>query len=107
VKVDFTGEGVVNSVKPTVSADGFALDQNYPNPFVHSTTFNYTLPTESTIRITLNDMTGKQVKVLVSGRVTGGDHSVTFDASSLASGTYVYTLECGALRLSKDLVLSK
>ncbi len=106
VVVDFSGEGVVNAVSE-VANNGFSLDQNYPNPFVSSTTFNYTLPAESTIRITLCDMTGKQVKELVSGRVSEGNHSVTFDASQLSSGTYVYTLEAGAIRLSKDLVLSK
>ena len=107
ISVQLNGMGIVNSVSQSVTGDGFSLDQNYPNPFVSSTTFNYSLPTESLIRITLCDMTGKQVKELVSGRVSGGDHSVTFDASHLASGTYVYTLECGSVRLSKDLVLSK
>ncbi len=107
VKVDFTGEGITNSVKQTITANGFSLDQNYPNPFVNSTTFNYTLPTDAAIRITLSDMTGKIVKELVSGRVSQGDHSVTFDASQLSSGTYVYTLESGNTKLSKDLVLTK
>ncbi len=107
VVINLSGEGVVNSVAPTVSADGFSLKQNYPNPFTNSTTFNYQLPKESVIKITLSDMKGNIVKTLVSGAVSEGDHSVTFDASQLSSGTYVYTLESGATRLSKVLVLSK
>jgi hypothetical protein len=109
VVIDFSGQGIVNAVQPTVTADGFSLGQNYPNPFVNSTTFNYSIPNneEDIIKITLTDMTGKTVKTLISGAVSGGDHSVTFDASQLSSGTYVYTLESGATRLSKVLVLSK
>jgi flagellar hook assembly protein FlgD len=109
VVIDFSGQGIVNAVQPTVTADGFSLGQNYPNPFVNSTTFNYSIPNneEDIIKITLTDMTGKTVKTLISGAVSGGDHSVTFDASQLSSGTYVYRLESGATRLSKVLVLSK
>jgi hypothetical protein len=107
VVVDLSGEGVVSSVKQTVSENGFSLMQNYPNPFTTTTTFNYTIPNESVVRITLSDMTGKVVKLLVSGAVSEGDHSVTFDAMQLSSGTYIYTLESGSTRLSKSLVLSK
>ncbi len=107
VVINLSGEGVVNSVAPTVSSDGFSLKQNYPNPFTNTTTFNYSIPNESVVKITLSDMTGKIVKTLISGAVSEGDHSVTFDASQLSSGTYVYTLESGSTRLSKSLVLSK
>lgn len=106
VIVDLSGEGVVSAVKE-ISSGGMWLDQNYPNPFVSATTFNYSLPSESTIRISLSDMTGNVVKELVSGRVSAGEHSVSFDASQLASGKYIYMLECGNSRLSKNLVLSK
>ncbi|MDP4220829.1 MAG: choice-of-anchor D domain-containing protein, partial [Bacteroidota bacterium] len=107
VVIDLSGQGIASGVSQQVSAEGFALDQNYPNPFTNSTTFNYMIPKESIVRITLSDMSGKIVKVLVSGAISEGNHSVTFDASKLSSGTYVYSLECGSMRLSKSLVLSK
>ncbi|MEP7234906.1 MAG: T9SS type A sorting domain-containing protein, partial [Ignavibacteriota bacterium] len=107
VTVALNGEGIVNSVASTISNGGFSLGSNYPNPFVRATTFEYTLPKESVVRITLSDMTGKLVRELASGRISEGSHTLTFDASGLASGTYIYTLESGAIRLSKSMVLSK
>jgi hypothetical protein len=106
VKVDLSGTGVVSDVKQ-ISADGMWLEQNYPNPFTSYTTFSYSLPTESAIRISVSDMTGKVIKELVSGRVSAGEHTLSFNASTLASSTYVYTLECGPIKLSRNFVLSK
>jgi hypothetical protein len=86
---------------------GFTLDQNYPNPASTVTSFNFTIPTEATVRVTLNTVSGAMLKTLIEGRVSEGSHLVSFDASEFVSGTYVYVLESEGIRLSRFLVLSK
>jgi hypothetical protein len=52
-------------------------------------------------------MTGREVAVLVDGMRPAGEHSVTFEASALPSGIYMYVLETGGLRISRKLLLMK
>ncbi|TVQ01054.1 MAG: T9SS C-terminal target domain-containing protein [Balneolaceae bacterium] len=72
-----------------------ALYQNYPNPFNPTTQIRYELPQQETIRLTVYDMVGRQVAVLVNETMQAGVHTVTFDAGNLSSGVYIYTLKVG------------
>ena len=69
------------------------LAQNYPNPFNPTTVVSYQLPDAGTVRLVVYDMLGREVAVLVNGRMNEGTHEVTFDGSGLASGIYVYRLD--------------
>jgi len=73
----------------------FALRQNYPNPFNPATTIEYTLPATGRVRLEVFDVLGRVVAVLVDREEAVGTHSVPFDASSLASGLYLYRLTSG------------
>lgn len=70
----------------------FALHQNYPNPFNPTTTLNYALPFQGNVQLLVYSINGELVKTLVSEVQAAGNYSVTFDASQLASGTYIYRL---------------
>lgn len=70
----------------------FALEQNYPNPFNPSTTIEFSLSRPQHATLVVYDMMGRRVKVLVDGVRAAGLHSVSFDASGIASGMYVYVL---------------
>jgi hypothetical protein len=72
-----------------------ALAQNYPNPFNPSTTIRYELPAASEVRLSVFDMLGREVSVLVNERREAGVHEVRFDASGLSSGVYLYKLQAG------------
>lgn len=87
--------------------NGYALEQNYPNPFNPVTTISFNVPQASDVNLTVYDMLGRQVRVLVNGLVTSGRHEVTFEASDLPSGTYLYRLETPTQTLSKMLTLLK
>ena len=74
----------------------FDLSQNYPNPFNPSTRINYDLPTDGNVSIRLFDMSGKEVASLVNEVKTAGYHTVDFNASSLSSGVYFYSISVDA-----------
>jgi hypothetical protein len=85
----------------------FALEQNYPNPFNPSTTIKYELPKSSVVRLSVYDIIGREVSVLVNERRDSGVHEIKFDGSNLASGVYFYRLQAGDFVQSKRLVLLK
>ena len=68
------------------------LYQNYPNPFNPETTIRYSLSKEAEVKLTVFNMTGREVAELVSGRQAKGNYSVNFNAENLTSGIYFYRL---------------
>lgn len=104
--VEYTGEAtsadVVSERPQTVQ-----LNQNYPNPFNPSTTISFSVPEASFTEITVYDMLGRKLQSLLSERVQAGQHSITFDASNLSSGVYMYTLQTESQRLTRRLTVLK
>ena len=90
-----------------IKLNSFSLDQNYPNPFNPSTIVNYTLAERSNVTLKVYDVLGKEVASLVNNSQEAGTHQVTFDASNLASGLYIYTLNAGDFSSSKKMMLMK
>jgi hypothetical protein len=86
---------------------GFALDQNFPNPFNPSTTISYTLPEEEFVALKIFDVTGRTLKILDSGRKAAGRHTVMLNADSFSSGVYFYQLNAGPFMEIRKLVLMK
>ena len=85
----------------------FTLGQNYPNPFNPATQIRFTLPDAAPVRLTVFDLLGREVRVLVDGEMAAGTHDVRFEAGTLASGTYLYRLETPAQTFTKQMVLMK
>ncbi len=85
----------------------FGLDQNYPNPFNPSTVIGYQISEIGRTRLTIYDVLGREVAVLVDGVMPAGRHSVTFDGKDLASGMYIYRLQSGDKVLSRKFTLIK
>jgi len=81
------------------------LQQNYPNPFNPSTTIKYKLPKSSEVRLSVYDMLGREVSVLVNEKRNAGVHEVKFDGSNLASGVYFYRLQAGDFVQTRKLLL--
>jgi hypothetical protein len=86
---------------------GFALENNYPDPFNPSTTIGYRLPVRSHVTLLIYDMLGRAVATLVNGQQNAGTYSISFNAGGLASGAYFYRLQAGAFTETKKLTLIK
>jgi arabinoxylan arabinofuranohydrolase len=88
------GEEAENLCDPTSILDlieipkGYLLEQNFPNPFNPTTQFNYSLPTNSNVNISIVNVIGEIVEVLYSGKRNAGKYHITWDASRYSSGTY-------------------
>ncbi len=94
-QVDFDGTSEyspvveVNVNTPAV----FNLAQNYPNPFNPSTKINYSLKVDSKVTLQVFDILGQKVATLLNENIAAGNHNVTFDASKINSGVYLYRIE--------------
>jgi len=98
---------------PTAADDDYelpveiGLEQNYPNPFNPITSIRFTLPNASDVSLRVFDLLGREVDTLVDELLPGGQHEVQFDASSLASGIYIYKLESASESLTRTMTLLK
>lgn len=87
---------------------GFSLEQNYPNPFNPSTVINYSVGNSSNVNITVYDLSGKEVSLLLNETKPAGRYSVEWNANGFASGIYFYKLTInGSQTIEKKMVLIK
>jgi len=85
----------------------FELKQNFPNPFNPSTQITFALPNASDVTLEVFNVVGQKVGTLVNTRMNAGYHTVNFDASSLASGIYIYRIKAGNFVQVKNMTLIK
>ena len=85
----------------------FDLSQNYPNPFNPTTRIEYTVPRNVYVKLTVYNVLGQQVSLLVEGNRTAGKYTITWNASGMASGVYFYRLETGDSAIMKKMMLMK
>jgi len=85
----------------------FELSQNYPNPFNPATTIKYQIPKDEFVKITVYDLLGREIKLLVNDFKPAGYYDIKFDASNLASGVYFYQINAGNFKNIKKMVVMK
>ena len=105
-KIDLNLVTGIDEVKPD-NPKNFTLYQNYPNPFNPKTTISWESPVTGFQTIKVYDVTGKEIITLINGIQTSGIHQVDFDASSLASGIYLYQFVSGNYSETKKMVVLK
>jgi uncharacterized delta-60 repeat protein len=87
--------------------DNFSLSQNYPNPFNPVTNIKFSVPRPGIVKLAVYDLTGKETAVLVNRELSAGSYTFDFDASGLASGTYLYRISAEGFTDVKKMVLIK
>lgn len=85
----------------------YNLSQNFPNPFNPSTKIRFALPSSEFVTLKVYDITGKEVATLVNEKLQAGLKELDFNAGSLASGIYFYSLVAGDFKETKKMVLLK
>lgn len=86
---------------------GTRLDANYPNPFVDRTTIPFALEAPAQVRLSVYDLTGREIAVVADGEYPAGRHEASFDAADHPSGVYLYRMTAGSFSGSGKLVLRK
>ncbi|MFC2134360.1 T9SS type A sorting domain-containing protein [Bacteroidota bacterium] len=103
-----TGDQWSKEINVTVSKPvNYELSQNYPNPFNPSTKIEFVIPDDEKVTIKVFDILGREVKTLLDEFKEAGHHEVEFNASRLASGTYIYRLNSGSFSQIKKMQLIK
>ena len=85
----------------------YELMQNYPNPFNPSTTISFDIPVASHVKLLIYDILGREIKTLVDKVKSPGKYKISWNASGLADGIYLYSLKAGNYSETKKLVLLK
>jgi S-formylglutathione hydrolase FrmB len=94
-QIDFGGKYEYSS---TVEVDWspfttYKLEQNYPNPFNPTTTIGFGIPEKGNVRLSILNVLGEEIRVLLNEEKEPGYHSIDFDASELPSGVYLYRIQ--------------
>ena len=87
--------------------DVFRLYENYPNPFNPATTIEFDLPVQSITKLSVYDVTGRTVALLVNGPMSAGSHIISFNGAGISSGVYFFKLEAGNFTDIRKMVLVK
>jgi hypothetical protein len=94
------------------SPETFALSQNYPNPFNPTTNIRYNLPATVSVRLTIYNALGQEVRMLMNRQQPAGYHTVVWDGRDqygrpAPSGIYFYRLQAGSFTATKKMLLAK
>ena len=105
-KAQWEGTTAVKKYDSNIPAN-FSLRQNYPNPFNPSTVIRFSIAKTSRVTLTVYNILGQKVATLVNENLGVGNHEVNFNAASLSSGVYFYTLNAGSFIQTKKMLLLK
>jgi hypothetical protein len=85
----------------------YALVQNYPNPFNPTTTIKFSIMKPEFVKLTVYDLVGKEISVLISKEMTAGNYVVDFNGTTLSSGIYFYKITAGDFTSVKKMMMIK
>ena len=104
---DVRMEGMITGVDAIKAPIEYILNQNYPNPFNPSTKIQFSIPQEVQVNLNVFNVLGERVKELKNEMMKPGYYEVEFNASSLASGIYLYRIKAGDFVEMKKMIFLK
>ncbi len=108
---------VTGATETATLPEAFRLEQNYPNPFNPSTEIRFSVPASpgpdaraaasglDEVRLSVYDILGHEVAVLVHERMAPGEYTASFNASGFPSGVYLYRLAAGEHVAARKMLL--
>lgn len=88
------------------TATATTLGQNYPNPVNYTTQIDFSISKPAQTQLNVYDLTGKLINTLVNQNLGTGKYTVTFDATLLPAGTYIYQLRTGEKTVVKQMTVT-
>ena len=101
-----TGAIGVNQVSEEIPAE-YKLYKNYPNPFNPTTTIKFDLPKSSVVKLSVYDITGKEIETLVNEKMNAGSYETKWDGTKYSSGVYFYRLTAGDYTATTKMLMIK
>ena len=99
-----------NPLEVTIPQE-FRLGQNYPNPFNPVTTLEFDIPENAATRLSLFDLTGREVMTIINRELSAGHYRFQLDGRDLVSGIYIYQIQVNGQKESyiatRKLILLK
>ena len=104
---NLTGWDDIPAATVSLLPDVYSMGQNYPNPFNPETTIDFALPIASDVKISVYNVMGQEVALLVQGKMEAGYHTAVWNAVTVPSGVYFYRMEAGSFTEVKKCLLLK
>jgi hypothetical protein len=99
---------MVSSLTEAVALpESFSLDRAYPNPFNPTTTLSFAIPIDSEVSLSIYNLQGREIFMLIDANMDAGYHSIVWDADSYASGVYFVKMVAGEFVNTQKLMLIK
>ncbi len=102
-----TNATAVEKINESELVTNFSLNQNYPNPFNPSTTITFRLEKAGVTNLSVYDLSGREIAVLVNKNLASGTYQYHFDARNLTTGMYLYKLQSSGLLLTRKMMFLK
>lgn len=106
-QVDHNGDSRFSNIAAATlyGKNSYQLGQNYPNPFSDLTAIEFVLPVAEKVRITLVDLQGRTIRILLDERRSAGSHTVGFNKTGLSSGIYIYRMQAGSFTAERKMTV--
>jgi FtsP/CotA-like multicopper oxidase with cupredoxin domain len=100
---------MISSIIPTVPTvlDGYALEQNMPNPVTNQTEIKFSIPENIHVQLKLYNSIGAEVAILIDSDAMAGNHLATLYTENLTNGIYFYQMKAGTFTATKKLIINK
>jgi len=103
----FNTDPIEKSKTTFQQTEDYKLFQNFPNPFNPSTKISYKIKKEGNVSLSVFNLVGQEISVLVNEKQSAGNYEVEFDASELTTGVYLYKLQINGFTSVKRMTVIK
>jgi photosystem II stability/assembly factor-like uncharacterized protein len=105
LKTNNGGLTSIDNYRNGIIPNGYSLSQNYPNPFNSNSRIKFEIIRSSQVKLTVYDIHGREVGVLVDKELAPGSYEAIFNAENLPNGIYYYRIQVGNFSEGKEMIL--